>query len=120
MAKWQGEALQKLYAVGSIPPGASDEISLAEVVELADTRDLKSLERKLVWVQLPPSAQIEKSMPRDTVRAAQQLNRTKFSGQKIPDSVQSRKEKFFEMKFLHRNFKKFLCLFLLTFCVVLI
>ena len=28
----------------------------AEVVKLADTRDLKSLERKLVWVQIPPSA----------------------------------------------------------------
>ncbi len=31
-------------------------IGNADVVELADTHDSKSCERKLMWVQLPPSA----------------------------------------------------------------
>jgi hypothetical protein len=36
-------------------------------------------------------------MPRGAERAARRLNRTEFSGQKeIPDSVKSRKEKFFK------------------------
>ena len=51
MAKKLTRESAKLLYVGANPTGA-----WAEVVKLADTGGLKLPERKLVWVQLPPSA----------------------------------------------------------------
>ena len=53
MAEWLGKGLQNL--VHRFNSG-SDLNFFARVVELVDTRDLKSLGRKPVRVQVPPRA----------------------------------------------------------------
>src|SRR5258705_11198741 len=47
------------------------EIKVADVAELVDARDLKSLDGNVVWVRVPPPAPSRKRISRHRTRAAQ-------------------------------------------------